>query len=159
MLFAYQLSHGLSRGDDIYSIGLYLSLYSQIYDYKPFNAQKADIWTLGTMLYMMLLGNDPYKKVHDVKFRYIINGSLEALLVHSKDIRLVTADALDLMNKILCYEKDRISMDEILRHPFLNVGSSQMHSCDVAKAQIYLFQEAGARPNPIKRQKLEAKDT
>merc|ERR1712151_980697 len=41
-------------------------------------------------------------------------------LKHWKRLRLITVDALDLLNKILRYQNTRISLDEVLNHSFFN---------------------------------------
>lgn len=80
----------------------------------------------------MLIGAPPYTapQTQNAAFRYIISGKLEDVLRHWKRLRLLTEDAVDLLNKILCYERDRISVDQILEHPFLAVKSliASLHS-------------------------------
>ena len=80
----------------------------------------------------MLIGAPPYTapQTQNAAFRYIISGKLEDVLRHWKRLRLLTEDAVDLLNKILCYERDRLSVDQILEHPFLAVESliTSLHS-------------------------------
>ena len=46
------------------------------------------------------------------------------ILKHWKRIRMVTGDALDLLNKMMRYEDTRISLEEVLKHTFF--GEKQL---------------------------------
>eukprot|EP01084_Bolivina_argentea_P215261 365455_1 len=88
-----------------------------------YDTMKADTWSLGVMLFMMLVGVQPYKKPSrtDTCCQYLLNGHLESVLKHWKRLRLVSRDALDCMNKIFLDEKHRITMDELMSHPFVGL--------------------------------------
>ena len=75
------------------------------------------------MLFMMLIGAPPYQapQTQNAAFKYIISGRVADVLKHWKRLRLLTEDAVDLLNKMLCYEPHRISMADVLKHPFLAV--------------------------------------
>merc|ERR1712113_1058676 len=88
-----------------------------------YDARAADIYCLGIMLFMMLVGAPIYQ--YPIKtcapFHYCMSGRLNEILIHWKRLSIVTEDALDLLNKILRYEdKGRITMKQIFEHPFLN---------------------------------------
>merc|ERR1712228_40063 len=85
---------------------------------------RADVWSLGVMLFMMLVGAPPYKRANqrDAAFNYIISGMLEDVLKHWKRLRLISKDALDCMEKIFKWEKDRITMEQLIAHPFVDLG-------------------------------------
>jgi len=97
----------------------------EVYAKDTYDARKADIWSLGVMLFMMLVGAPPYEAPNprNPAFHYIINGHLRTVLQHWKRLRNVTEDALDLMTKMFKCEKERISMDEIRKHPFVQLDS------------------------------------
>jgi len=93
----------------------------EVYARRPFDARKADVYCLGVMLFMMLIGAPPYQapQPQNAAFKYIISGRVADVLKHWKRLRLLTEDAVDLLTKMLCYEKHRISVADILQHPFL----------------------------------------
>merc|ERR1712176_1156065 len=103
-----------------------------------YDARKADVYCLGVMLFMMLTGAPPYPvpQRSNAAFRYMIEGHMEQVLKHWKRLGLVTEDALDLLIKIFRYEDDRICLDEILEHPFLqNVEGKVRQNDDVDEKQ------------------------
>ena len=76
------------------------------------------------MLFMMLIGAPPYQapQPQNAAFDLFINGKVGDVLKHWKRLRLITVDALDLLKKIIRYEHERISLSDILNHPFLTVN-------------------------------------
>jgi len=82
---------------------------------------------MGVMLFMMLIGAPPFPmpSPQNHAFNFIVNGRLKDVLKHWKRLRLLNEEALDLLNKIFVYESKRISMDEILKHPFVNLAESK----------------------------------
>eukprot|EP01083_Nonionella_stella_P272454 923896_1 len=99
----------------------------EVYARKEFNPQAADIWSLGVMLFMMLIGAPPYQLPTPTNpaFNFIINGRLRDVLKHWKRLRCVNKNALDLLNKIFKYESKRINMEQLLKHPFINLLSKK----------------------------------
>jgi len=101
----------------------------EAYARRPFDARKADVYCLGVMLFMMLIGAPPYQapQPQNAAFKYIISGRVADVLKHWKRLRLLTEDAVDLLTKMLCYEQHRISVADILNHPFLaNIGDDDV---------------------------------
>ena len=97
----------------------------EVYDKKLFDPRKADLWSLGVMLYIMILGTPPYTKPNkrdDQIFRYIMKGHIKDLLKHQKRLRLVTDDILLLFESIFKREKDRINMDNLLDSKFVGLN-------------------------------------
>merc|ERR1712232_967068 len=92
-----------------------------------YDARKADVYCLGVMLFMMLTGAPPYPAPQrsNNAFRYIIEGRMREVLSTWCRLGLVTEDALDLMIRIFQYEDQRICLDEILKHPFLQHSDEQ----------------------------------
>jgi len=79
------------------------------------------VYCLGVTLFMMLIGAPPYQapQPQNAAFKYIISGRVADVLKHWRRLRLLTDDAVDLLTKMLCYEQHRISVADILQHPFL----------------------------------------
>jgi len=104
---------------------------------KEYEARKADIWSLGVMLFMMLIGAPPYEvpTKNSPAFHFIVTGQLRKVLLHWRRLRHVTEDALDLLTKIFRYEGDRISMENLLKHPFVQLDSDPLRQA-APKIQI-----------------------
>ena len=102
---------------------MYISLYIKAYARQEYDAKAADVYCLGVMLFMMLIGAPPYQapQPQNAAFNYFVSGRIGDVLKHWKRLRLITVDALDLLNKILRYQNTRIKLDEILKHPFFDV--------------------------------------
>merc|ERR1712048_314723 len=86
----------------------------------------------------MLIGAPPFPMPVPTNpaFNFIVNGRLKDVLKHWKRLRLVTEDALDLMNKIFVYESKRIKMEDILKHPFINLTDSKKEQTEQPKVAV-----------------------
>ncbi|ETO15439.1 hypothetical protein RFI_21926 [Reticulomyxa filosa] len=90
----------------------------ECYNGKAYNPFANDIWCLGVMLFMMLIGAPP--PIRDASLLpFILCGRLKDMLVEWKRIHLVNDAALDCLNRILTVEHKRIRMEELLNHPFV----------------------------------------
>jgi len=124
----------------------------EAYARRPFDARKADVYCLGVMLFMMLIGAPPYQapQPQNAAFRYIVGGKIADVLKHWKRLRLLTEDAVDLLTKMLCYEQHRISMADILNHPFLaDIGTDEVEdekSATDVPSSVMMMNET---PNPM----------
>ena len=83
-----------------------------------------DLWASGIILYSMLCGYLPFDdKSNDVLFRKILKCKIE--FPQKKSI-VISENAKDLIKKILKPDPSkRISLDEILEHPFLIYGNKK----------------------------------
>jgi len=106
-------------------------------DNKYYDGRKADIWSLGIILFIMLVGthlvDKPCYKT-DERFCYIMKnkgskGGIRMLLKNWRRLRLINDDVLDLLNKIFQYENKRIDMKQLLKHPFLD--PNRYYICDL----------------------------
>jgi len=97
----------------------------EVYASKEYSPEKADIWCLAVMLFMMLVGAPPYECPNPTNpaYRFIISGRLRDVLSHWKRLPLVSADALDVMEKIFKPENERISMEELRSHKYVGLPS------------------------------------
>eukprot|EP00484_Ammonia_sp_Unknown_P008590 CAMPEP_0197075400 /NCGR_PEP_ID=MMETSP1384-20130603/211591_1 /TAXON_ID=29189 /ORGANISM="Ammonia sp." /LENGTH=508 /DNA_ID=CAMNT_0042514245 /DNA_START=105 /DNA_END=1631 /DNA_ORIENTATION=- len=89
-----------------------------------YDARKADIWSLGTILFVMLIGTHLVDRpcANDQRFYYLMRKGIKPLLKNWRRLRLINDDVLDLMNKIFQYEAHRIDMQQLLKHPFLDAN-------------------------------------
>jgi len=79
-------------------------------------------------LFMMLIGAPPYEvpTKNSPAFHFIVTGQLRKVLLHWRRLRHVTEDALDLLTKIFRYQDERISMENLLKHPFIQLDSDPL---------------------------------
>jgi serine/threonine protein kinase len=89
---------------------------------QSFDPKLADVFSLGVCLFIMVTGVPPWNKTtnSDKLFRDMVtHGKIpEQLMIWKMDF--VTEETLDLLMKTLCYENKRITLDEVLSHPFCN---------------------------------------
>eukprot|EP00475_Leptophrys_vorax_P013591 TRINITY_DN19973_c0_g1_i1.p1 TRINITY_DN19973_c0_g1~~TRINITY_DN19973_c0_g1_i1.p1 ORF type:complete len:325 (-),score=52.45 TRINITY_DN19973_c0_g1_i1:37-1011(-) len=93
----------------------------EVYAYKEFHGKSADVFSLGVMLFTMAFGFPPFEhaSVDDVRYGLVVKQGLNALLKQWKMETKVSRDLVNLMSRMLCPEKDRISLEEILEHAWV----------------------------------------
>eukprot|EP00485_Elphidium_margaritaceum_P015504 CAMPEP_0202727622 /NCGR_PEP_ID=MMETSP1385-20130828/185216_1 /ASSEMBLY_ACC=CAM_ASM_000861 /TAXON_ID=933848 /ORGANISM="Elphidium margaritaceum" /LENGTH=431 /DNA_ID=CAMNT_0049393865 /DNA_START=16 /DNA_END=1311 /DNA_ORIENTATION=+ len=100
----------------------------KIYRMEQYQANKADIWSMGVCLFMMTIGAPPYGKpcMSDPMFALIASASLGnydgVLKLFQKWQRLhyIGKQQYDLMVRCLCVDEDkRISIAEMLKHEWM----------------------------------------
>jgi len=84
-----------------------------------YDARANDVWGLGVMYFMMLVGVPPFKLPHksDGRFVYTMNGKLDHLLKLWNRTHLVSAEAMDFFKRVFRPEQDRITIEEMFSHP------------------------------------------
>lgn len=92
----------------------------EIFAGKPTKAFAADVWSLGVMLFLILVGAPPYKlpSISDKRYEYIISGRLDQLLRVWK--KAIDPLAVELMQMMLAPDRSRISLSAVLNHPWLS---------------------------------------
>ena len=91
---------------------------------ENYDGLSIDLWACGVILFAMLCGYLPFDdKDNDVLFRKILERNID----YPTPGEICLSDcALDLINKILTIDpKKRISLNEVMNHPFLNYGKEQ----------------------------------
>ena len=79
--------------------------------------EKCDIWSLGIILYYLLCGYPPFVGANDSQ---LIQSIVESKLTFPKeDWKNISDSAKDLIKKMLCSEKKRISAKEIMSHKWM----------------------------------------
>jgi len=88
---------------------------------EPFQGNKADIFSLGVILFMFLTGSPPFKMASskDACFQYMHSGQINFLLREWKLCDTVPLKARDLLCKIFTKSQNRISLNDIFNHPWL----------------------------------------
>lgn len=87
----------------------------------PFRAKHSDIFSLGVILFTMLYGFPPFEQatLSDTRYNRIAKQGLLSLLKDWKLDRKVSPDAVQLISRMLSTESERITIEEILAHPWL----------------------------------------
>eukprot|EP00484_Ammonia_sp_Unknown_P006974 CAMPEP_0197076588 /NCGR_PEP_ID=MMETSP1384-20130603/212189_1 /TAXON_ID=29189 /ORGANISM="Ammonia sp." /LENGTH=783 /DNA_ID=CAMNT_0042515447 /DNA_START=240 /DNA_END=2591 /DNA_ORIENTATION=- len=128
----------------------------EVYAYQRFNGEKADVFSLGVLIFILLTGFPPFTtpNASDKCFQYMYYGKLEWLLKQWKLNDIINAQCRDLLSKIFCHPKKRITVKEMLQHPWLN---QNIYEID---AEILAFQMAStsmAQPvSPVNSQQSES---
>ena len=88
---------------------------------KVYSAETIDTWSLGVILFILLIDLYPFAKPSDNcrRFEYFHKFGLRSLIAKAKKAPTVSNRAMDLLEQMLQIDpKSRISVEEILKHPF-----------------------------------------
>eukprot|EP00123_Amoebidium_parasiticum_P017413 comp23841_c0_seq2/m.41630 comp23841_c0_seq2/g.41630 ORF comp23841_c0_seq2/g.41630 comp23841_c0_seq2/m.41630 type:complete len:418 (-) comp23841_c0_seq2:1057-2310(-) len=116
--------------DDLFSTVCGSSVYAapELVRYRQaYYGQPADIWACGVILYNMLLGKMPFKRLSQTiktSARHVLYDPLvtEAELMAGLELppKYLTADAIDLLPRIICIDApSRYTAQEIRRHKWM----------------------------------------
>ena len=96
--------------------------------------QKADIWSLGTICYEMLIGKSAFDAG---SMRELINKVERGNYFLPKSL---SKEAVSFLNGMLQYDfKKRLSADQLYHHNFLTKPYSELNKINLEKAQNYLY--------------------
>eukprot|EP00485_Elphidium_margaritaceum_P002294 CAMPEP_0202686248 /NCGR_PEP_ID=MMETSP1385-20130828/2056_1 /ASSEMBLY_ACC=CAM_ASM_000861 /TAXON_ID=933848 /ORGANISM="Elphidium margaritaceum" /LENGTH=678 /DNA_ID=CAMNT_0049340781 /DNA_START=184 /DNA_END=2220 /DNA_ORIENTATION=+ len=96
----------------------------EIYAYQRFNGEKADVFSLGVLIFILLTGFPPFTtpNASDKCFQYMYYGKLEWLLKQWKLDDVINADCRALLSKIFCHPNKRIGIRDMLQHPWMKAN-------------------------------------
>eukprot|EP01084_Bolivina_argentea_P248636 415950_1 len=100
----------------------------EIYSYRQFNGEKADVFSLGVIIFILLTGFPPFStpNARDKCFQFIYYGKLEWLFKKWNLNDIISCECRDLLSKIFCPSKTRIRIREMLQHPYLNQNTDDI---------------------------------
>jgi serine/threonine protein kinase len=104
-----------------------------------FDARKADIWSLGVVLFCMLVGSPPYNKPieSDQAYLYIKNGIVDQLLFQWERNHFITVKVLSLLHSMLCFDaKKRFLVDDVIQHSWLSLYFHKYKHQMMKKSQL-----------------------
>jgi len=95
------------------------------YNRTAFDGFKADMWAMGVILYMMLMGSPPFETPtpDDRYFAFITAGHLRRMLLNGG--YHFSEEVMDLLQKLLTSDfRQRLSLQEALEHPWITMGNA-----------------------------------
>ena len=103
--------------------------------------EKCDIWSLGVILFMMLSGYPPFDGESD---REIIESVKSCPLAFTDKVwNHVSHEAKDLISHLLDRDpSQRYSAEEVMKHPWLNMGSSPTTPAVIDPSQLKHYQNS-----------------
>ena len=80
--------------------------------------EKCDIWSCGILLYSLLVGTLPF---NGRNHKEIANKIKEMKIPFTEEFNDISNEAKDLIKKMLVKEDERISADDVLKHPWFKI--------------------------------------
>lgn len=108
----------------------------EIFAQEDFDGTKADTYSMGVVLFLLVVGKSPYKypSYSDPFFRFLMKNGIGRLLAHF-NCRL-NEDLLSLLDSTVAkVAEDRFGIDEILHHKWLTSPSGISVSIDSSRGR------------------------
>jgi len=91
----------------------------EILDGNVGHSYQVDVWALGVIIYTLIVGKPPFETT-DIKLTY---KKIKECDFSFPDSAVISESAKDMISKILVFQPEkRLTLDEILLHPFINHG-------------------------------------
>lgn len=99
---------------------------------QPFDARAADIWSIGVIIFTLFCGAPPFEIANekDLRYQHIMDDKLDDLLSIWKLDHAIPDDAKDLLRAIFKPEKQRITDEQMLSHPYVIKCNVLKHNMD-----------------------------
>jgi len=93
----------------------------KVYHKIPYNAFKADIWSLGIILFMMTFGCGAYNipTTKDGMFVTLYSGNIKKWSKEINKSKHSSKLILDILSNIFCDEQDRWTINDIIEHKYI----------------------------------------
>ncbi|CEG40461.1 camk protein kinase [Plasmopara halstedii] len=104
------------------TVGKLFYMAPEVLEGVQYDATKADVWSLGVMLFIMLIGAPPVEtaSLSDARYRLITNKGIRKLIDRWGLTDDLPVAAVDLISKMLEVDpQQRVSMADVVAHPFL----------------------------------------
>jgi len=103
--------------------GKYTYQSPEVFSGGNYNAKKADIWSLGVVLFALILGIHPYitPTINDAFYCGIMKGDLDKILITHNKAKYINnfSSFVNLLNNIFCKQTKRYSIDDIINHSYM----------------------------------------
>ena len=87
--------------------------------HRAYQPEKADVWSLGVLLFIFLTGKLPYNK--KTRFAMLRNGQHPSVVFPAEALKRLSGDARDIIEKCLTFDtNERHDLNGLLNHPWLN---------------------------------------
>ena len=106
---------------------------------QGYDGIKSDIFSLGVLLFVIKVGKFPFNLsiYNDKRYRLIMSKNYELYWDGFKKDNL-SEEFKDLINHLICYDpSERLSLDEILRHPWIRKNSNYVENNDNEDGKDY----------------------
>jgi len=115
-----------------------------------YDPKKADVWSLGVMLFIMLTGAPPVERadMSDKRFALIASNGVSDLIKRWDMTKDISSLGMDLLEKMMHVDPtQRISISKVLEHPFIS-GKSYISSSSVTASTVEVEKEKGFNNTP-----------
>jgi len=99
----------------------------EIFGGQSFHGFQADVYSCGVILFIMLTGVPPYQfpSKGDARFKLIYSGEIRHLLRRWNFYPgVLSENSVDLLSKMLCPPENRLTIAQVLQHPFFTEKKS-----------------------------------